>query len=105
MSKTFSEKVFSSKAGRDVRAGEIVTLQPDYILTHDNTAAILKKLPEIGATRLKHPERAVVVLDHVTPAADSKHAANHKSIRGFVVKQGINNFYDVGRGVCHQIMV
>jgi len=105
MGKTFSEKVFSSKAGRDVSAGEIVTLEPDYILTHDNTAAILKKLPEIGATRLKHPERAVVVLDHVTPAADSTHAANHKSIRAFVAEQGINNFYDVGRGVCHQIMV
>jgi len=105
MGKTFSEKVFSNKAGRDVRAGEIVTLQPDYILTHDNTAAILKKLPEIGATRLKHPERAVVVLDHVTPAADSKHAANHKSIREFVAMQGMDNFFDVGRGVCHQIMV
>lgn len=105
MGKTFSEKVFSSKAGRDVRAGEIVTLEPDYILTHDNTAAILKKLPEIGATRLKYPERIIVVLDHVTPAADSKHAANHKSIREFVSEQGINNFYDVGRGVCHQIMV
>jgi 3-isopropylmalate/(R)-2-methylmalate dehydratase large subunit len=105
MGKTFSEKVFSAKAGREVRAGEIVTLEPDYILTHDNSAAILKKLPAIGVTRLKYPERAVIVLDHVTPAADSKHAANHKAIREFVAAQGIKHFYDVGFGVCHQVMV
>jgi 3-isopropylmalate/(R)-2-methylmalate dehydratase large subunit len=105
MGKTFSEKVFSLKAGRDVHAGEIVTLEPDFILSHDNSAAILKKLPSIGVTKLKYPERAVIVLDHVTPAADNKHAANHKAIREFVAQQGITHFYDVGRGVCHQIMV
>jgi len=105
MGKTFSEKVFSAKAGREVKAGEIVTLEPDFILTHDNTAAIMKKLPAIGVSRLKHPERAVIVLDHVTPAADSKHAANHKAIREFVAAQGIKHFYDVGFGVCHQVMV
>jgi len=105
MAKTFSEKIFSNKAGRDVHAGEIVTLEPDHILTHDNTAAILKKLPEIGATKLRYPERAIVVLDHVTPAADSKHATNHKSIREFVAAHGIHHFYDVGFGVCHQVMV
>lgn len=105
MGKTFSEKVFSAKAGREVKAGEILTLEPDFILTHDNTAAIMKKLPAIGVSRLKHPERAVIVLDHVTPAADSKHAANHKAIREFVAAQGIEHFYDVGFGVCHQVMV
>jgi homoaconitase/3-isopropylmalate dehydratase large subunit len=99
MGKTFSEKVFSLKAGRDVHAGEIVTLEPDYILSHDNSAAILKKLPAIGVTKLKYPGRAVIVLDHVTPAADNKHAANHKAIREFVAQQGITHFYDVGRGV------
>lgn len=105
MGKTFSEKVFSAKAGREVRAGTIVTLEPDFILSHDNSAAILKKLPSIGVTKLKYPDRAVIVLDHVTPAADSNHAANHKAIREFVAAQGIRHFYDVGRGVCHQIMV
>jgi len=105
MGKTFSEKVFSAKAGREVKAGEIATLEPDFILSHDNSAAILKKLPAIGVTNLKYPERAVIVLDHVTPAADSKHAANHQAIREFVAAQGIRHFYDVGFGVCHQVMV
>ncbi len=105
MGSTFSEKVFTAKAGKEVVAGEIVTLEPDYILTHDNTAAILKKLPDMGVLRLKFPERAVVVLDHVTPAADSKHAANHQAIRAFVAEQGIKHFFDVGHGICHQVMV
>ena len=43
MGKTFAEKILGSKAGKEVRAGEIVTVSPDYILSHDNSAAIIKE--------------------------------------------------------------
>jgi 3-isopropylmalate/(R)-2-methylmalate dehydratase large subunit len=45
-----------------------------------------------------------VVLDHACPAPTTKHAQNHKAIRRFVAEQGLANFYDVGRGVCHQVL-
>ena len=42
--KTFSEKLFSLKSESDVRAGAIVYAEPDLILSHDNSASILKTL-------------------------------------------------------------
>jgi len=36
LGQTFSEKILSLKAGRVIRAGDVVTVSPDYILTHDN---------------------------------------------------------------------
>jgi len=47
----------------------------------------------------------VVVLDHVIPAASEKTARNHKIIRDFVKKHGIKNFFDIGIGICHQVMI
>jgi len=45
------------------------------------------------------------VLDHCAPAANEKFATNHKEIRAFVEEQGIESFYDVATGVCHQVLV
>jgi len=47
----------------------------------------------------------IIVLDHVIPAATEKTALNHKLIREFVKKFKIKNFFDVGVGICHQIVV
>jgi homoaconitate hydratase family protein len=46
----------------------------------------------------------VIVLDHVAPAANETYATNHKIIREFVAEQGIEAFYDVGEGICHQVL-
>jgi homoaconitate hydratase family protein len=105
--KTFAEKVLAGKAGQaEVVAGQIVIVEPDHLLTHDNTAAIVGKigdeLEEFGVAR---PEMPVIVLDHVIPAASEKTATNHQTTRGFVATHGIKNFFDVGAGVCHQVMV
>jgi 3-isopropylmalate/(R)-2-methylmalate dehydratase large subunit len=103
MPQTFAEKIFSRKAGRPVAAGEIVVLEPDRLLSHDNTAAIAKTFAKMGAARVVHPEKAVVVLDHCVPAATERYAQNHLEIREFVEAQGIEYFFDVGEGICHQV--
>ncbi|RQW07667.1 homoaconitate hydratase family protein, partial [candidate division KSB1 bacterium] len=51
------------------------------------------------------PGRHVIVLDHVIPAADEKTAINHARIREYVKRFHIPHFYDVGQGVCHQIVM
>jgi 3-isopropylmalate/(R)-2-methylmalate dehydratase large subunit len=105
MGQTFAEKVLADKAGlKRVGPGQIVTVQPDKLLTHDNTAAIAKIFHEIGVQRVAKPEISVVVLDHVVPAATEAHATNHQQIRRFVAEQGIDSFYDVGEGICHQVL-
>jgi len=100
---TFSEKILGAKAGRPVRAGDVVTVSPDYVLSHDNSSAIIKEFRKLGLKRVKKPEKIVIVLDHIVPASEEKYAQNHKTIREFVAEQGIENFFDVHRGVCHQV--
>ncbi len=103
MGKTFSEKVLGSKAGRDARAGEVVTVSPDHILSHDNSAAIIKEFKKLGVKNVKAPQKLVIILDHIVPASSEKYAANHKTIREFVAAQSIPNFFDVPNGICHQV--
>ncbi|KPL17878.1 MAG: 3-isopropylmalate dehydratase large subunit [candidate division Zixibacteria bacterium SM23_81] len=105
MPQTLSQKILAQKAGLDeVLPGQIVTVTPDRLLTHDNTAAISQNFKQLGVESVWDPGRLVIVLDHVVPAADEKTATNHKVIREFVRRQGVVHFYDVGVGICHQVV-
>ncbi|MGD8535759.1 MAG: 3-isopropylmalate dehydratase large subunit, partial [Candidatus Aminicenantes bacterium] len=77
MGKTFSEKILGSKAGQEVQAGDVVTVSPDNILSHDNSAAIIKEFQKLGVKNVKAPQKLVIILDHVVPASSEKYAANH----------------------------
>jgi 3-isopropylmalate/(R)-2-methylmalate dehydratase large subunit len=105
MGQTFAEKILAQKSGLEhVEPGQIVTVQPDKLLTHDNTAAIARIFREIGVEQVARPGINVIVLDHVVPAATEGHATNHQQTRRFVAEQGITDFYDVGEGICHQVL-
>jgi homoaconitate hydratase family protein len=105
MGMTFSQKILAKKAGLDhVEVGQIVTVTPDFCMSHDNTAAISKTFAKIGVDRVKDPERFVIVLDHTVPASTEKYALGHKEIREFVAQQNIEHFYDGGVGICHQVL-
>jgi len=95
---TFAEKIFKAPAGT------IVFARPDIILTHDNTASIYKTFQKMGGTRVADPQQMLVVLDHNAPPPDSKLANQYQEIRNIVAGQGIEKFYDAGKGICHQIM-
>jgi homoaconitate hydratase family protein len=104
LAKTLSEKILGKKAGKTVSAGEVVTVAPDYCLSHDNSAAIIGEFKKLGVARVKAPEKLIIILDHIVPAADEKYAQNHKTIREFVAAQGLPNFFDIQHGVCHQVL-
>jgi homoaconitate hydratase family protein len=107
MGHTFAEKVLAQKSGQaSVVPGQIVTVRPDRLLSHDNTAAIVGKIArELQEFGVRDPATHVVVLDHVVPAATDKDAQNHKKAREYARAHKIERFFDVGQGVCHQIMV
>jgi len=96
--KTFAEKIFKASAGA------IVFARPDIILTHDNTSSIYKTFQKMGGKNVANPDQMLVVLDHNAPPADAKLATQYQEIRDIVAQQGINKFYDAGKGICHQIM-
>ena len=106
MGHTFAEKILAKKAElKRVTPGEIVEITPDVALSHDNTAPILGIFKEMGGENVFNPDMHAIILDHATPAPSTKHAENHRVIRNFVRKQGIPHFYDIGRGICHQVLV
>ncbi len=107
MGETFAEKILKKYGKKDeVKPSQIVTVKPDHLLTHDNTAAIIQKIDsELSKYGVYSKDLSVIVLDHVVPAASEKTATNHKKIRDFVKKFKIKNFFDAGEGICHQIVL
>ena len=105
MGQTFAEKIFSQRAGKNVVPGTILNIKPDNVLTHDNSAAIFSTFTKMGGKKFADITQPVIVLDHIVPAASEKAATNHQTVRKFVKEQGINNFYDGGRGICHQVVI
>jgi homoaconitate hydratase family protein len=84
-------------------AGQIVDARPDIILSHDNTAAIYQTFKKLGVKNVKNPEKLAITLDHAVPAPTTEHAKNHQEVRQFVKEQGVQYFFEVGRGICHQV--
>ena len=107
MGMTFAQKVLARASGNDfVVPGQIVAVKPDHLLTHDNTAAIIGKIgDELDKYGVIRKDMPVIVLDHVAPAANEKTATGHANVREYVRKHQLPNFYDVGTGVCHQVVV
>ena len=105
MGKTFAEKALARASGQtEVTAGQIVDARPDRILSHDNTAAIYRLFRQLGVEKVKNPERLAITLDHAVPAPTTQHAQNHAEARRFVEEQGVQHFFEVGRGICHQVL-
>ena len=98
MPRTFVEKIF------DAPAGSIVFARPDIVLSHDNSASIRKTFEKMNGSRIYDPSRLLIVLDHNAPPTNAGLANDYQAIRDFVRQEGIENFYDAGRGICHQIM-
>ena len=102
---TFAQKVLARAAGLDfVDVGQVVDARPDVVLSHDNTAAIRRIWQQFGQESVLIPDHIAITLDHAVPAPTTKHAQNHAEIRAFVAEQGIRNFFEVGRGICHQVL-
>ena len=105
MGQTISEKIFAKHSGqKKVYAGEFVDADIDLAMSHDNTVLVSTIFNEIGVKKVCNPDKIVVVLDHRTPANTSKTAENHKIIREFIKEQNITNFFDIGEGICHQVL-
>ncbi|MBL8061490.1 MAG: 3-isopropylmalate dehydratase large subunit [Anaerolineales bacterium] len=100
---TLIEEIFARKAGRPVQAGEILLLDVDYIMSHDNTTPLaIKAFRDIGKP-IHDKNRIVIHFDHAYPAPNILAAENHKKIIEFVKEQGLPHL--LHQGVCHQVMI
>jgi homoaconitate hydratase len=49
---------------KPVREGDFVNIWPLHVMTHDNTAAVMKKFAGLGVKRVRAHDQPVFVLDH-----------------------------------------
>jgi 3-isopropylmalate/(R)-2-methylmalate dehydratase large subunit len=104
---TMSEKVLARVGGRppdQLAPGDVVTAKVDLVMSHDNAALIGNVFRQIPVKSVFDRQRMVMVLDHRSPAPDIDTAAKHKVVREFVKEQGIPTLYDLGEGICHQVL-
>ncbi len=89
---------------RPLRAGDVVSLRPRHIMTHDNTAAVMTKFKGIGAAGIHDPSQPVFALDHDIQNQSEANLDKYRDIEQFAHEQGVD-FYPAGTGIGHQIMV
>ncbi|HSL19053.1 MAG TPA: homoaconitase [Methylomirabilota bacterium] len=109
MGQTITEKVVQAHAvglprGHEVRAGDMVTVRPKHVMTHDNTGAVLPKFRTIGAERVSDPTQPVFTLDHNVQDRSEANLAKYAAIEAFARSQGIV-FHPAGAGIGHQLMI
>jgi methanogen homoaconitase large subunit len=107
MGQTLAEQILSHASGQHARAGDNVVVQVDLAMMHDSISpSIIKVLEqELGAEQVWDTNKVAVVVDHVAPAATIQTAEYQASLRRWVRKQGIQHFFDVGRGISHPVLV
>ncbi|HSL19021.1 MAG TPA: 3-isopropylmalate dehydratase large subunit [Methylomirabilota bacterium] len=102
---TVAEKILSRHAGTTVRADDLTVIDVDAVMMTDTTAPLaIKAFREMGGTRPWNPERTHLVIDHASPAPNERIARLHGLMREFASATGAV-LYDVGRGICHQLMI
>ncbi|NYT12557.1 MAG: 3-isopropylmalate dehydratase large subunit [Methanomassiliicoccales archaeon] len=101
---TFAQKVLERASGEKAMPGQVVNAKVDLAMSHESAAMVLKSFREIGAQEVWDPNRIVILFDHRVPAYSTKAAESHKVVREFAKVQELPYFYDLGEGVCHQVL-
>jgi 3-isopropylmalate/(R)-2-methylmalate dehydratase large subunit len=102
MGKTIAQKIFDAHLRDEPFPGTYV-LDLDRVLCHEITTPVaIADLEWRGKDRVFNRDKIKAVIDHVTPAKDSKTAIQGKILREWAGRHKIPDFFDIGQnGVCH----
>jgi len=105
MGKTIAQKIFAAHLVDKPFGDEINVLKLDAVFCHEITTPIaINDLVARGKDRVFDTSKIKAVIDHVTPAKDSKTAEQGKILRDWARRHKIKDFFDIGHnGVCHAI--
>ena len=105
MGRTIAEKILAAKSGkREVQPGQIINAKVDVAMSHENAALVKRHFEKLEVERVWDPDKIVLIFDHRVPAESVKTATGHKEVRQFAKEQGIQHFYDMKAGICHQVL-
>ena len=104
MGLTVIEKIIRNNIGKDVKAGEIVTVNVDRVMIHDIFIPfVAAKFEEMGFKKLWDADKVVLIYDHLVPASQVDDTRHFKVGNEFVKKYGMKNIHRAD-GICHQLM-
>jgi len=104
--RTVSEKILSNASGKPARANDFVLARVDTAMAHDGTSVLgVRAFEAMGADSVWDRNRVAIVFDHIAPASTEMAATLQNTIRAWTKRQGIAHFFDIGEGICHQLMV
>ena len=104
MGKTIAQKIFE-KHLVDTPFPNTYVLKLDRVFCHEITTPIaINDLVERNKDKVFDNTKIKAVIDHVTPAKDSKTAEQGTILRDWANRNQIKDFFDIGaNGVCHAI--
>lgn len=98
-------QILAHAAGRDkVTPGEFIIAKVDLAEINDLYLQVIMSFKEMGGDKIWDSQKVTFVMDHYAPAPTIKAAENQRKMREFAQEQGIKYFFDINRGVCHQVM-
>ncbi|MBE6362788.1 MAG: 3-isopropylmalate dehydratase large subunit [Lentisphaerae bacterium] len=104
MGKTVVQKIFDAHEV-DRPDANVRVLSLDRVFCHEITTPIaINDLVSKNCDRVFDTSKIKAVIDHVSPAKDGKTAIQGKTLRDWVRRHDIKDFFDIGdNGVCHAI--
>jgi 3-isopropylmalate/(R)-2-methylmalate dehydratase large subunit len=104
MGKTIAEKILSNHSGKDLKAGDIAICDVDFCFGQDGTSSIIiDSFKKLGVKKVFDKSAFCIVIDHSAPSPNLGVSEIHGKIRSFAKDFDIG-LYDVGCGVCHQLI-
>ena len=104
MGKTIAEKILSNHAKKDLHAGDYAVCDVDFCFGQDGTSVlIVERIEELGIKKLTNKNKFCMVIDHNAPSPSQRVSTVHKRMTDFA-KDFKLEVYDVGCGICHQVI-
>jgi len=98
-------QILARATNRDqINPGEFIVAKVDLAEINDLYLQVILSFKEMGGNKVWDPQKITFIMDHYAPAPTIKAAENQKKMREFAKEQGIKYFFDINRGVCHQVM-
>ena len=101
MAHTLIEKIIGNNVNKDVKPGNIVTVNVDWCMVDDIMAPFtIKKFEEMGFSKVWDPDKIVLIYDHFLPATQTDDSRHFREADAFADKYGIKNVHRTD-GICH----
>lgn len=106
MPQTMTEKILARASGRaSVRPGDEIDARPDFVIAYDfpgyTDVFFREAREEFGVEQVSSPERFVLFIDHMVPAAAPKEEELHRETRAWGAAQGVP--VHERKGIGHQV--